>query len=187
MHTLRYKCLLVPRDSMIADVLTKRHGNSVTMLKFFDTGCLSIVHEEEELPNRHNYLGKNMVVTCGCTDSTKTEPDGRPMPNNGRQLDVQKRFRKNQNGRPACQPYVPRVSLEGLEESPHSANQGGLQLLVFQLLYLLCCLSRWPCVTSCFRSEVSSFRDERSNRCRILRRIQMSPFSFRGIFAHCFH
>ena len=99
MHTLRGKCLWVPHDGMIADVLRKRHGNSVTMLKFFETGLLSIVHEEEELPNRHNYLGKNMVVTCGCTDSTKIQLDGRPMPNNGRQLDVQKRFRKNQNGR----------------------------------------------------------------------------------------
>ena len=36
-------------DSMIADALTKRHGNSVTMFKFVKTGQLSIVIEDKEL------------------------------------------------------------------------------------------------------------------------------------------
>ena len=36
-------------DSMIADALTKRRGNSVTMLKFVKTGQLSIVVEDKEL------------------------------------------------------------------------------------------------------------------------------------------
>ena len=34
---------LVPHDSMIADAPTKRHGNSVTMLRVFKTDTLSIV------------------------------------------------------------------------------------------------------------------------------------------------
>ena len=114
MHTLRYKCLWVPHDSMIAGAISKRHGHSVSMLKFFETGHLSIVHEDEELPNLHNYLGKNMVVTCGCTDRTKIQLDGRPMPNNGRQLDVQKRFRKNQNGRLAWSATQPTRQPGGL-------------------------------------------------------------------------
>ena len=45
-----------PHDSMIADALTNRRGNSVTMLKFVKTGQLSIVDEEKELAERQQFL-----------------------------------------------------------------------------------------------------------------------------------
>ena len=41
MRALRAKCRWVP-DSMIAEALTKRHGNSVTTLKFLKRSTLSI-------------------------------------------------------------------------------------------------------------------------------------------------
>ena len=52
-----------PHDSMIADALTKRHGNSVTMLKFVKTGQLSIVDEDKELAERQQFRevrGRNL-------------------------------------------------------------------------------------------------------------------------------
>ena len=52
-----------PHDSMIADALTKRHGNSVTMLKFVKTGQLSIVDEDQELAERQQFRevrGRNL-------------------------------------------------------------------------------------------------------------------------------
>ena len=55
MQASRAKCRRVPHDSMIADALTKRHGNSVTMLKFVNTGQLSIVDEDKELAERHQF------------------------------------------------------------------------------------------------------------------------------------
>ena len=55
MQASRDKCRWVPHDSMIADALTKRHGNSVTMLKFVKTGQLSIVDEDKELAERHQF------------------------------------------------------------------------------------------------------------------------------------
>ena len=50
-------------DSMIADALTKRHGNSVTMLKCVKTGQLSIVDEDKELAERQQFRevrGRNL-------------------------------------------------------------------------------------------------------------------------------
>ena len=51
-QTLRAKCRWVPLESMIADTLTKRHGTSVTLLKFVKTGELSTVDEAKVLLER---------------------------------------------------------------------------------------------------------------------------------------
>ena len=48
-----------PHDSMIADALTKRHGNSVTMLKFLK--C--IADEDKEMAERRQFReghGRNL-------------------------------------------------------------------------------------------------------------------------------
>ena len=60
----RFACQmsLVPHDSMIADAPTKRHGNSVTMLRVFKTDTLSIValddgadeNNVDPRPHRHH-------------------------------------------------------------------------------------------------------------------------------------
>ena len=56
-HSLEHaaKCRSVPHDSMVADALTKRHGHSLTMLKFLKTGHLSIVDEDKELADRRQF------------------------------------------------------------------------------------------------------------------------------------
>ena len=41
---------------MVVDALTKRHGNSVTMLRLLRDGVLSIVDEDRELAMRKGYL-----------------------------------------------------------------------------------------------------------------------------------
>ena len=48
MQTVRAKYHWMSHDSMVADALTKRHGNNVTMLKFLKTRQLNIVDEDKE-------------------------------------------------------------------------------------------------------------------------------------------
>ena len=48
--TVRARCGCVPHERMVVDALTKRHGNSVTMLRLLRDGVLSIVDEDQELP-----------------------------------------------------------------------------------------------------------------------------------------
>ena len=52
MQTLRAWCRWVPLERMVVDALTKRHGNSVTMLRLLRDGVLSIVDEDRELAVR---------------------------------------------------------------------------------------------------------------------------------------
>ena len=63
MQTLRARCRWVPHERMVVDVLTKRHGNSVTMLRLLRDGILSIVDEDRELAMRKVYV-KRTNVTC---------------------------------------------------------------------------------------------------------------------------
>ena len=44
---------------MVVDALTKRHGNSVTMLQLFRDAILSMVDEDQELANRKTYRVKH--------------------------------------------------------------------------------------------------------------------------------
>ena len=44
---------------MVVDALTKRHGNSVTMLRLLRDGVLSIVDEDRELAIRKVYLERH--------------------------------------------------------------------------------------------------------------------------------
>ena len=55
MQTLRARCRWVPHERMVVDALTKRHGNSVTMLRLLRDGVLSIVDEDRELAMRKVY------------------------------------------------------------------------------------------------------------------------------------
>ena len=55
MQTLRARCRWVPHERMVVDALTKRHGNSVTMVRLFRDGVLSIVDEDHELAMRKMY------------------------------------------------------------------------------------------------------------------------------------
>ena len=54
MQRLRANCRWAPHDSTIADVLTKKHGNSVTM-KFLRSRQFSIVDEDKEVTNRRTF------------------------------------------------------------------------------------------------------------------------------------
>ena len=54
-QTLRARCRWVPYERMVVDALTKRHGNSVTMLRLLRDGVLSIVDEDRELAMRKVY------------------------------------------------------------------------------------------------------------------------------------
>ena len=54
MQTLRARCRWVPHERMV-DALTKRHGNSVTMVRLLRDGVLSIVDEDQELAMRKVY------------------------------------------------------------------------------------------------------------------------------------
>ena len=55
MQTLRARCRWVPHERMVVDALTRRHGNSVTMLRLLRDGVLSIVDEDRELAMRKVY------------------------------------------------------------------------------------------------------------------------------------
>ena len=55
MQTLRARCTWVPHERMVVDALTKRHGNSVAMLRLLRDGVLSIVDEDRELAMRKVY------------------------------------------------------------------------------------------------------------------------------------
>ena len=54
MQTLRANCRWAHHDSTIADVLTKRHGNSVSMM-FLRSGQFSIVDEDKEVASRRTF------------------------------------------------------------------------------------------------------------------------------------
>ena len=56
MQTLRARCRWVPHERMVVDALTKRHGNSVAMLRLLRDGVLSIVDEDRELVMRKSVL-----------------------------------------------------------------------------------------------------------------------------------
>ena len=51
-QTLRARSRWAPHERMVVDALTKRHGNSVTMLRLLRDGVLSIVDEDRELAMR---------------------------------------------------------------------------------------------------------------------------------------
>ena len=55
MQTLRARCRWVPHERMVVDALTKRHGNSVTMVRLLPDGVLSIVDEDHEPAMRKVY------------------------------------------------------------------------------------------------------------------------------------
>ena len=55
MQTLRARCRWVSHERMVVDALTKRHGNSVTMLRLLLDGVLSIVDEDRGLAMRKVY------------------------------------------------------------------------------------------------------------------------------------
>ena len=55
MQTLRARCRWVPHERVVVDALTKRHGNSVTMLRLLRGGVLSIVDEDQVLAMREVY------------------------------------------------------------------------------------------------------------------------------------
>ena len=55
MQTLRARCRWVPHERMVVDALTKRHGNSVAMLRLLRDGVLSIVDGDRELAMRKVY------------------------------------------------------------------------------------------------------------------------------------
>ena len=55
MQTLRARCRWVPHEQMVVDTLTKRHGNSVTMLRLLRDGALSIVDEDRDQAMRKVY------------------------------------------------------------------------------------------------------------------------------------
>ena len=48
MQTLRTRCRWVPHERMVVDALTKRQGNSVSMLRLLRDGVLSVVDEDRE-------------------------------------------------------------------------------------------------------------------------------------------
>ena len=64
MQTLRARCRWVPHERMVVDALTKRHGNSVTMLQLLRDGVLSIVDEDRELANRKTYREEHNLRPC---------------------------------------------------------------------------------------------------------------------------
>ena len=49
----------VPHERMVVDALTKRHGNSVTMLRLLRDGVLSIVDEARQLAMIKTYRDKH--------------------------------------------------------------------------------------------------------------------------------
>ena len=55
MQTLRARCRWVPQERTVVDALTKRHGNSLTMLRLLRDGVLSIVDEDREPAMRKVY------------------------------------------------------------------------------------------------------------------------------------
>ena len=57
MQTLKARCRWVPYERMVVDALTKRHVNSITMLRLLRDGVLSIVDEDQELAMRKTYRG----------------------------------------------------------------------------------------------------------------------------------
>ena len=59
MQTLRARCRWVLQERTVVDALTKRLGNSVTMLQLLRDGVLSIVDEDQELANRKTYRDKH--------------------------------------------------------------------------------------------------------------------------------
>ena len=54
MQTLA-RCRWLPHERMVVDALTKRHVNSVTMLRLLRDGILPIVDEDQELAIRETY------------------------------------------------------------------------------------------------------------------------------------
>ena len=52
MRTLRARCRWALHERMVVDALTKRHRNSITMLRLLRDGVLSILDEDRELANR---------------------------------------------------------------------------------------------------------------------------------------
>ena len=55
MQTLRARCRWVPHERMVVDALTKRRGNSITMLRQLRDGALSIVDEDQGLAMRKTF------------------------------------------------------------------------------------------------------------------------------------
>ena len=52
MQTLRARCRWVPHERMVVNALTKRHGNSVMLVRLLRDGVLAIVDEDHELVTR---------------------------------------------------------------------------------------------------------------------------------------
>ena len=77
MQTLRARCRWVPHERMVVDALTKRRGNSITMLRQLRDGALSIVDEDQELAMRKTFRethkGKRDPVSAADLESTPAE------------------------------------------------------------------------------------------------------------------
>ena len=66
MQTLRARCRWVLHERMVVDSFTKRHGNSVTMLRLMRDGDLSIVDEDRELAicdHINKWSKRKLVIT----------------------------------------------------------------------------------------------------------------------------
>ena len=114
-----------PHDSMIADALTKRHGNSVTMLKCVKTGQLSIVDEDKELAERQQFRevgGRNLRPH----DSTRVKAADLLTGNNDTLLVVQRQYRVPQNSKPTCRRRVSRASFEDMINKRHEERVEGI-------------------------------------------------------------
>ena len=113
MQASRAKCRWVLHDSMIADALTKRHGNSVTM---------SIVDEDKELAERHQFRQSTSTRQHGCKSSG-------PVDWEQRYAVAQKQNRVPQNSKPTCRRRVSRASFEDMINKRHEERVEGIARL----------------------------------------------------------
>ena len=113
MQASRAKCRWVPHDSMIADALTQRRGNSVTM---------SVVDEDKELAERHQFRevrGRNL----------RPQHEGKssgPVDWEQRYAVVQRQYRVPQNSKPTCRRRVSRASFEDMINKRHEERVEGI-------------------------------------------------------------
>ena len=73
MQTLRARCRWVPHDRMVVDAMTKRHGNSITLLRLLRDGVLSIVDEDRELAMRKCTVERTDVTTTSTSGASANE------------------------------------------------------------------------------------------------------------------
>ena len=88
---------------MIADALTKRHGNSVTMLKFLKSG---------QLVERRQFREEHGRVDYDRFDSRRTRPADLWNGDNGTALTVRKEYHVTQTWKPSCQKSLHVLALQ---------------------------------------------------------------------------